>query len=361
MVNLDSLSVHRKYDPAGMLMHMKRFPEQCHSAWNKVMNYGLPSDYSQVNKVVILGMGGSAIGGEVVSSLVMAESNVPVVVQRDFDLPRFVDDRTLVIAVSYSGNTEETLTAFDQLMQTPAKKLVLTSGGKLGELAEQHSVFFSIIDYPAPPRATFPYMFASLVGIFAKLGLLSEKTADLGPAIAALKQTVDELDITVPLDKNRAKQLAVRLNGKIPIVYGAGLLSGVARRWKTQFNENSKVWSFYEIFPELVHNAINGYTYPGQARKHLMTLLLRAPLLPPRVRVQYEAVLRIMEDREVDHEVIDVLGDDNLTQILGMILLGDFTSYYLSILNRADPTPVPVIDFIKKFMADSGNGGVPAP
>jgi glucose/mannose-6-phosphate isomerase len=354
MVNLDGLSVHRKYDTSGMLAHLKHFPEQCHSAWNKVENYGLPSDYAQVNKVVILGMGGSAIGGEVVSNFVMAESNIPVWIHRDFDLPRFIDEKTLVIAVSYSGNTEETLSAFHQLMQTPAKKLVLTSGGRLAELAVKENIFLSIIDYPAPPRATFAYMFASLVGIFTKLGMLSEKSVDIKQAITALTQTVDELDITVPQESNPAKQLAIKLYGKAPVVYGAGLLSPVARRWKTQFNENSKNWAFFELFPELIHNAIVGYNFPPQAKKHYFGILLRMSSLHPRIKIQYDVVLKLMEESGIAHDVIDATGENTFTQVLGLILLGDFVSYYLAILNREDPTPVEPINFIKKYMADSG-------
>lgn len=249
MVNLDSLSVHRKYDTSGMLSHLKHFPEQCHSAWNKVMNYGLPSDYAQINKVVILGMGGSAIGGEVVSNLLTTESAVPVWVQRDFDLPRFVDERTLVIAVSYSGNTEETLSAFHQLLQTPAKKLVLTGGGKLGELAQKENVFFSIIDYPAPPRATFPYMFASLVGIFNKLGLITEKSADMQQSISFLSQMVDELDITVPREANRAKKLAEKLHENIVITYGAGVLTALPGDGRLNSMKTAKTGRFLKFFP----------------------------------------------------------------------------------------------------------------
>ncbi len=352
MVNLDRLSIHRKYDPSGMLIHLKHFPEQCHSAWNKVMNYGMPSDYAQINKVVILGMGGSAIGGEVVSNLLMTESAVPVWVHRDFDLPRFVDERTLVIAISYSGNTEETLSAFNQLVKSPAKKLVLTAGGQLGELARKENVFFSIIDYPAPPRATFPYMFASLVGIFNKLGFLSEKSADIHQSIDFLNRMVDELDISVPTDSNPAKKLAEKLHGKIVVVYGGGALAGVARRWKTQFNENSKNWAFFEIFPELIHNSIVGYPLPVQAKKNLFTILLRVPSLNPRIKIQYDAVIKILEENELPFEVIDGNGDNTFMQILNLILFGDFTSYYLAVLNQVDPTPVKVIDFIKQYMSE---------
>jgi glucose/mannose-6-phosphate isomerase len=133
-------------------------------------------------------------------------------------------------------------------------------------LAQKEDVFPAIIDYSAPPRATFPYMFASLAGIFNKLGLLTEKSADMQQSITFLAQMVDELGITVPSEYNRAKKLAEKLHENIVVTYGAGVLTGVARRWKTQFNENSKNWAFFEVFPELIHNAIVGYSFPHQAK-----------------------------------------------------------------------------------------------
>jgi glucose/mannose-6-phosphate isomerase len=356
MVNLDSPLVHQKYDRSVMFNHPKQFPEQCYNAWDKVMKYKLPADYSQVNKVVISGMGGSAIGGEVVSDLLKAENTVPVFIQRDFNLPRFVDDKTLLIVVSYSGNTEETLSAFQDLMRTPAKKLVLTSGGRLGELAQKENVFLSIIDYPAPPRAAFPYIFGSLVGIFNKLGISSEKSTDMQKTISFLKQMVGELDIAVPSESNRAKQLAQLLHNNIIVIYGAGVLTGVARRWKTQFNENSKNWAFFEIFPELTHNAVVGYSFPMRARKAVFIVLLKASSLHPRVKVQYEAVTKILEENGIPFQAISGAGENTFTQVLGLILLGDFTSYYLAILNRADPTPASVINFVKQYLVEHQGG-----
>jgi glucose/mannose-6-phosphate isomerase len=353
MVNLDSPLVHKRYDTSGMFNHMRNFPEQCHNAWEKVMNYNLSSDFSRANKVVILGMGGSAIGGEVVGDLLKSENNVPVWIQRDFELPRFIDEKTLVITVSYSGNTEETLSAFSQLMKTQAMKLVLTGGGQLAELAKKENIFSSIIDYQSPPRAAFPYMFATLLGIFNKLGFSYEKTMDMQQTIALLNRMVDELDITVPLAMNRAKQLAQQLHQKVIVIYGAGMLSGAARRWKTQFNENSKNWAFFEILPELLHNAVNGYSSPAMAKKSEFTILLRTPSLHPRVKIQYDAVIKTLEESGVSFKVIDGTGETTLQQVLGIILLGDFTSYYLAILNRVDPTPVPVITFIKDYMANN--------
>ena len=179
MIDLDNASVCRQFDKSGMLDHLHGFPEQCRKAWEKVLKFELPREYAKISNVVILGMGGSAIGGDIVHRLALSESKVPVWVHRDYGLPAFVDENTLVIASSYSGNTEETLSAFTKSLGTRAKNLVITSGGKLKDLAEKEGIPTFIIDYQAPPRAAFPHSFVPLVGIFQKLGLLGDKSADL--------------------------------------------------------------------------------------------------------------------------------------------------------------------------------------
>ena len=202
MVDLDDLLIYRRLDAAGMLDHLHQFPEQCRLAWERVLKFDLPPEYSPVDKVVILGMGGSAIGGDMVRRLALTESRVPVWVHRDYGLPPFVDRSTLVIASSYSGNTEETLSAFTASLETPAKKLAITVGGKLKKLAEKEGIPVFVIDYQAPPRAAFPHSFVPLVGIFQKLGLLGDKSADLKQALEALDKLAGDVVETKPLTSN---------------------------------------------------------------------------------------------------------------------------------------------------------------
>jgi glucose/mannose-6-phosphate isomerase len=352
MVNLDNLLVYGKIDQSQMIKHLKGFPELCQRSWEQAMGYDFGSDYSDINKVVVLGMGGSAMGGEIIADLVMTESKLPVWVHRDYELPRFVDDRTLIVVISYSGNTEETLSGFNKAMQISAKKIVMTSGGRLKALARSANVFTSPIDYAAPPRVAFPWMVGLLLGIFCKLGLLKKRTADVKSVMPLLKKLVTSLDVPVPLEQNRAKQLATELYGKIAVIYGAGVMSGVARRWKTQCNENGKNWSFFEVLPELLHNSVVGYPYPSALQKKISVVLLRSELLHPRILVQYDAVKKVLGETNVAHRVIDAEGDSGLAQILSLILLGDFASYYLAVLNEVDPTPVAVIDSVKKYQAE---------
>jgi glucose/mannose-6-phosphate isomerase len=258
VVNLDDLLVYRKLDASGMLDHLHQFPEQCWLAWEKVLKFDLPPEYSPVDRVVILGIGGSAIGGDLVRRLALAESRVPVWVHRDYGLPPFIDRNTLVIASSYSGNTEEVLSNFTASLKAPAKKLAITAGGRLKQLADKEGIPVFGIDYQAPPRAAFPHSFVPLVGIFQKLGLLSDKSADLEQALQILNKLAGDLVETTPLVSNPAKQLATKLAGNLAVIYGGEVLSEVASRWKTNLNENSKVWAFFELFPELNHNAVVG-------------------------------------------------------------------------------------------------------
>jgi len=330
-----------------MLKHLHDFPEQCQRAWQNALKFDLPQDYAKVDKAIILGMGGSAIGGELVHSLALFESKLPVWVHRGYDLPPFLDENTLLIASSYSGNTEETLSSFTESLKIPCRKLVLTRGGKLKELAEKEAVPIFLIDYEAPPRATLPYSFIFLLGIFHKLGLLENKSADLGEAIQVLDRLSAEIIESMPLISNPAKQLATKLSGKLAVIYGAGILSEVAQRWKTQLNENSKAWAFYEVFPELNHNAIVGYQFPSEIRERTLVMLLHSSLLHPRISIRYRLTIEILTEAGASYELVEARGENPLSQMMSLVLFGDYVSFYLAILNGVNPTPVASIDYLK--------------
>jgi len=357
MVDLDSVSAYRQFDKSGMLDHLHAFPEQCQKAWEKVQKFELPHLHTKISNVVILGMGGSAIGGDFVRRLAMAESNSPVWVHRDYGLPAFVDENTLVIASSYSGNTEEALSAFTKSLGTGAKKLAMTSGGKLKDLAEKEGIPVFVIDYKAPPRAAFPHSFIPLMGIFQKLGLLGDKSADLKEALDALNNLSGDLIETRPLSSNPAKQIASRLWGRIAVIYGAEMLSEVARRWKGEFNENSKAWAFFESFPELNHNAVVGYEFPPEAKERIFVLMLRSPSLHPRILLRYEVTSKLLAKAGIAYEFVEAKGQSALAQMLSLVLLGDYASFYLSMLNEVDPTSTDAINFVKQSLVRSPISG----
>jgi len=350
-MSLDNPKTYQQFDPSGMLKHLHDFPEQCQRAWQNALKFDLPQDYTGVDKAIILGMGGSAIGGELVRRLALLENKLAVWVHRGYDSPPFLDENTLLIASSYSGNTEETLASFVESLKIPAKKLVLTGGGKLKELAEKESIPVFLIDYQAPPRAAFPHSFISLLGIFHKLGLLQDKSADLEEAIRILKNLSASLNESVPLGSNPTKQLAAKLLGRLAVIYGAGILSEVAQRWKSQLNENSKAWAFYEVFPEINHNAIVGYEFPSETGERILVVLLQSSLLHPRISIRYRLTIEILIKAGIGYELVEAMGESPLAQMMSLVLFGDYVSFYLAILNNVDPTPVAPIDYLKSRLA----------
>lgn len=353
MVDLDNASVYQQFDELGMLNHLHGFPEQCQKAWEKALKFELPREYTKISKVIIAGMGGSAIGGDIVRRLALVESRVPVYVHRDYGLPAFVDESTLVIASSYSGNTEETLSAFTKALGTRAKKLAITSGGKLKQLAKKEGIPTFVIDYQAPPRAALPHNLIPLVGIFQKLALLGDKSADLQEAVDILKKLSRDLIETKPLASNPAKQLATKLWGHVAVIYGAEILSEVAQRWKAEVNENSKAWAFFESFPELNHNAVVGYEFPPEAKESIFVLMLRSSSLHPRNLLRYEVTSKLLAKAGIAYEFAEARGKSTLAQMLSLILLGDYASFYLSILNEVDSSATEAINFVKQYLAQS--------
>ena len=347
-ISLDDPQVFKQYDPEGMLTHLHEMPRQCQRAWQMAMNFTLPQDYSQINKVIILGMGGSAIGGDLVSSLVASEAKLPILVHRDYNLPAFVDAKTLVIASSYSGMTEETLSSFEQALETESRKLVITTGGKLKIMAEERNVPVFSFDYKSQPRAALPFSFLPILGFLQKLGFVNDKSADVTETVQVLQQLSQKINEGVVLSHNPAKQLANRLYGHLPVIYGGGILAEVAHRWKTQLNENSKAWAFYEVFPELNHNAVEGYQFSPELASRIVVVLLRSAYLATRIQLRYRVTCQLLEQAKVDYQIVDGEGASPLSQMMSLVLFGDYVSYYLAILYKIDPTPVEAIDYLKE-------------
>jgi glucose/mannose-6-phosphate isomerase len=352
MLNLDDQSVYASLDKSGMGSQIRGLPGQCRQAWDKASLFKLPSDYSQVDKVVVLGMGGSAIGGDLLKGLTASSSRPLVLVQRDYDLPAWVDEKTLVIAASYSGNTEETLSAFTQALKKNCKKLVISTGGRLTEFAHQNGVPVFVIEHVSPPRAALGYSLLPLLAIMQNLGFLSGEAAEVDGMVSALKMMCQSWQEDSPQDRNQAKMLAGRLYGKIVIIYGAGILTDVARRWKTQINENSKQWAFFETLPELNHNAVLGYRYPTGTADRVYVLFLRCQSLHPRTLIRYKVTGELLENSGIPYQYLDSQGGNGLKHVMNLLLLGDWVSYYLAMLNGIDPSPVPEIDLLKKRLAE---------
>jgi len=351
MINLDDAQVFQRFDPGGMLAFLHQMPRQFQQAWEMAINFDLPEDYRNVDKVVVLGMGSSAIGAELVSGLVAAEAKLPIFICRDYSLPAFVDARTLVIASSYSGMTEETISSFEQALKTEAKKMAITTGGRLKTIAAKANIPVFSFDYKAQPRVAIGFSFMAVLGSLQKLGFISDQSADVAETVLTLEELSQEIAEDVVLSRNPAKQLAGVLYGHLAVIYGAGILSGVARRWKTQLNENSKAWAFYELSPELNHNAVVGYKFPPELADKAVVVLLRSAFLPGTAQASYQVVCRLLEKDKVAYQIVEGRGKSRLSQMMSLLLFGDYLSYYLAILNQTDPTPISSISYLKGKLA----------
>ena len=352
MSALDDPAVYQRLDPQDMRATIRDLPRQCRAAWQEAQAFDLPADYGDVDKVVILGMGGSAIAGDLLRALAALESPVPIFSHRAYDLPLLVDDRTLLIVSSYSGDTEETLSAFQAALGTGANKLVITTGGRLLADARADGVPAFVFHYESTPRASLGYSLMPLLAIAGKLGIVAEKGADVAEAVGVMGNLLRRIGEDVPLAENPAKQLATRLQGRLPVIYGAGLLSGVARRWKTGLNETSEMWAFYEELPEANHNAIVGYGLPEAIARAAFVVFLQAPSLHPRVLLRYDYTRRALAEAGVESETVEATGSSPLSHILSTLFFGDYVGLYLAILNEVAPAPTAVIARLKQRLAE---------
>jgi glucose/mannose-6-phosphate isomerase len=339
-----------------MLERIGDLPEQCLAAWEAAQGLSLPLNYREIERLVVVGMGGSAIGGALLKGLVAGECGVPISVIRGYSLPSFArGPRTLVAACSYSGNTEETLSCFAEALQRNTRSIAITTGGKLARLAREAGVPVMQFAYESQPRAALGYSFVLLLGLVYKLGLIHDYTNEITEAAQVMNEWQKEIEPQVPTNGNPAKGLANQIVGSLPVIYGAGFSAAAANRWKTQFNENAKSWAFFEVLPELNHNAVVGFSIPKVVRECAIVLMLRSYLDSQPIQERWDVTRELLaRDGVAAHEVYG-RGESALAQMLSVIHFGDYVSFYLAMLNAVDPTPVTPIALLKQRLEELGH------
>ncbi len=349
---LNNLKVLETIDPAGMLKLQVDFYKQCEKAKQIAEKFEVSSDYKGVKKVVVTGMGGSAVGGDLLMVYLRKSLRLPFKVNRDYDLPAFVDEETLVITASYSGNTEETLSAYNEALKAKAKVIGITTGGKMKELCDENKTPCLIIPSGLPPRASLGYMFFPMLVILTKIGIIDNQDDAIAETINLLKDLSIEMCPECETSKNHAKQLALWLYKNMPVIYGSSEQTGlVALRWRNQFNENSKTFAISNILPELNHNELVGWETLVDITKSFHVMILGDKDDHPRVKKRIEITKDIIRERVGAIEEINSRGNSLLARLFSLISLGDFVSTYLAILYDVDPTPVKVIDYLKTELA----------
>ncbi|HXF57380.1 MAG TPA: bifunctional phosphoglucose/phosphomannose isomerase [Actinomycetota bacterium] len=301
-----------------------------------------------LRSVVVCGMGGSAAAGDLARSALGAELPVPLAVVRGYVLPGFCGPGTLVLAVSHSGDTEETLAAYDDALRRGCRVAAVSAGGELARRAERDGVpRASVPGADLMPRSAVGYLAGAVLGVLEQAGLASGAGPALERTAATLEALARDLGPERPAEENEAKSLALWLMGGTPLVWGSeGVAEGPAMRWKTQLNENAKVPAFHAVLPELDHNEVEGW-HPGAGAGY-RAVVLRHPGEHPRVAARVEATLASLEGSGLAFRAVQAVGDTPLEWVFSLVLKGDFASTYLALARGVDPTPAPVLAALKE-------------
>ena len=342
---LDDADKISEIDKSGMLKfcvdEAQHYRKAAEAAEKIALSYVNPAN------IIVAGMGGSAIGGELLKDWARNEAQVPIEVSRAYSLPAYANERSLVVVVSYSGETEESLSSFLDALKKRCMIFCVSSGGTLLEFAEKLGVSYLRVPSGMPPRASLPYLFVPLLRAVEKAGVVSGVSGELSEVTKILERVSGENAPEKPVKDNFAKMLASGVSGSVPVVYGFGVFRSVAQRFKTQFNENSKTPSKWEFFSELNHNEIVGWERAGKLAECFSTIFIRDKNEPEEIRTRIETTKTLMPSSSKMFEVWSQ-GESTLARMLSTVCVGDFTSVYLAILHGVDPTPVKTINMLKE-------------
>ena len=353
-MNLDDLDRFKQLDTQNMLGEIDNLPDQLGYAYQLGMKHDLP-DWADFKHVVIAGMGGSAIGADLLASYSASLAPIPVSVHRDYGLPLYArGDETLVVCSSHSGNTEETLDAFEAARKSKCRIIAVTTGGELKKRAEENGIPVWTFDHAGQPRAAVGFSFGLLLAMFQRLRFIPDQKEAVDDAVAFMKRSQQHLKADVFSAKNPAKRYAGQLMGRWVTVFGSGILAPVARRWKGQLNEIAKAGANFDFLPEADHNTLAGTTnHQETLNAHTISLFLRSDSDHPRNRLRSDKTRQVfmLEGMNTDH--VDARGNTPLAHMWTLIHFGDYMAYYLAMWYEVDPTPVQTLVEFKQAMAES--------
>jgi len=355
MADLDSPTEIKKLDSKNLAGSIEQLDNQCEQVFGEIANLQINPDFANAEKIVVCGMGGSALGADVIESLYFNELRVPLEIINDYHLPGYVDSHTLVILSSYSGTTEEVLAAYDDAKDKGAKILAITSGGDLGQKIRSGEVEGYIFDPKynpsGQPRMGLGYSILSQVLILAKLGFLKFGQDDLNKILVAIRKANSQSNIDVATDNNPAKQIAKKFVNKIPFLFASEHLVGNIHVFANQLNENAKVLSSYFTLPEVDHHLIEGLPSTNEIHERVIFFFLKSNLYSPRVLKRYDITKTLAEKNGFETVIIEPQFTTKLEQVFEFLTLGSWVSFYLAMLYDRDPSPIPNVDFLKNELS----------
>lgn len=354
-MNLDDLSVIRSIDSQNMIQDINDLPNQLLAGWTLGLSNPMPK-IDKISRVVISGMGGSALSADLLRSYSLSNCAVPVVLHRDYGLPAFAKGSdTLFIATSHSGNTEETIDSLKAAISAGCVCMVVATGGKLLEMANTHTLPAWTFDHRGQPRAAIGFSFGLLLALFTRLGLIEDQATLLQNTVVEMKAAQQAYLPEVPAPNNPAKRYAGQLVGRWVTIFGAGLLSVVAARWKAQINEMAKAPANFEALPEADHNTLSGILNPSEEllSPRTFSMFLTSSFDHPRNKLRNEITRRLFMVEGLNTDVFAAKGSSPLEHMWTAIHFGDYMAYYLAIAYGIDPTPLDAAVELKNSLAES--------
>jgi glucose/mannose-6-phosphate isomerase len=348
---LDEPDGLRRLDRSDMLVAVAALPAGLADGWARTREVTLPTAHRAATSIALLGMGGSAMAGDLVAGVYGDRLTRPLTVVRDYELPAFVGPTTLVIASSFSGATEETIESLAVALERHCPVVVVTTGGPLLEVARRAELPHLAFEGGGQPRAALGRSTGIVAGLLERAGMLAVDDDEIAQAVGAAEAVVAASGPDVELERNEAKRLAWELIDRLPTIEAAGWLGSVARRWKTQLNENSKTAAAWEVLPEATHNAVVGYAEPETLSDRLVVVFLASDLDHPRNRRRAALSGELLKTAGIDHQVVNLAGRNRLAAAMSGVVLGDYVSVYLGLLYGHDPTPVEAITLLKARLA----------
>lgn len=353
MTTLDNFELIKKLDQSNLLGSVQQLYLQLRQAKEDLKKLELPQSYFKVNKVVVNGMGGSRLGARVIERLFFDSLKVPFLPIGSYTLPGFVDEKTLLILSSYSGDTEEILLTIEEAEKRKANILIFAQGGKLSEIAREKKLpgYFNFCSSHNPcnlPRMGIGYQILGMILLLWKCDLVNLTEQQILEIINFVKGIKEKCDLPVPQEKNQAKILSQRLHQKIPVLIGSEFLVGALHTFRNQIHENAKQMAIYFEIPELCHHLMDGLNFPKSNQKNLIFLFIESDLYHQRNQKRFEVTKKLVSQAGMSFESLKLTGLDKILQAFEVIQLGAFVSFYLAMLNQIDPSPIPMIDYFKQ-------------
>ena len=358
MNNLDNLEQIKKMDPQRILGSIEALEQQVNQVWQEFGRIRIPQNYKMVDKILLNGMGGSALGGHVARSVFFDQLNLPFGIINGYSLPASLDKKTLYIISSYSGNTEEPISTFAEARKRGAKVFGIAAGGKLGALIRAGKlpgyVFKPVCNPSGQPRMGLGYSLGIQMALLKKLGLLKISGQGIKKVLARIEQYNKKFGPNNPAAKNPAKKIAAGLKGKIPVIVASEFLSGNAHVFANQVNENAKNFAVYFLIPELNHHLLDALKFPAQNNQNQTPVFFVSGLYHSRNLARYKITKAVAAKSKIKFFSYKLTGPDKISQVFEAVVFSSYVSFYLAILNNVNPALIPQVDYLKLQLKKRG-------